>query len=592
MKKVLKRIPYKHRIAIIIMLFTLIPVVFAEAIYINNIQSSWKQEALSAYQNDVDSCALLMSQSINNMLSKMDYVRNNYPIRIALSHIDEFSTAEAIDLISDMDDLVDSITADTQSLEIRWYPHNSDKAYGNNCRTLESLSKEFPLGLDDPLFQEITLLKENQVLWQIRDVQRSERVYDPPNTRLCLYTQLKNLKGSSCILEFSIPTSQIMTNRASSSIPGGLFAVCINNGNTPANIILDSDYSPEESNSLINHYWELGEIASYDTLCVPIPNVDSSYVIYIIPSTHARRYIQPHILATIAISVLLLSLVVGTCYLTSHFLTKRITYAVNQIKVDLSPSKDATTESLYLEEDINQISSVVQKMVQEAQDYSSKIARYEIDKISMELELLQMRFNPHLLYNTLGTIRYITKDPKARASIDSLCQYYRIVLNNGHLLIKLEDEIEMVKQFLSIEKFSYQLDNIEFIFDIDDNIKQKTIIKHLLQPIVENALNHGLRPAGQEHKGTLQIRATLINETIQIQVIDNGVGIPDNRKKQLLSAPSASTSGHGYGLYNVQQRVQLYYGKEYGIHIFSEINKGSVVTLTIPANSSNDLLLS
>ena len=207
----------------------------------------------------------------------------------------------------------------------------------------------------------------------------------------------------------------------------------------------------------------------------------------------------------------------------------------------------------------------------------------------MELELLQMRFNPHLLYNTLGAIRHQVRSPGARNSIDSLCHYYRIILNNGHLIIKIKDEIEMIKEYLSVEKFAYHLDNIAYEFEIDEQIAQYTIIKHLLQPIVENALNHGIRPAGRDYDGILRISTVSEDDCICLQITDNGVGMSPEDAEKLLTAPSASVSGHGYGIYNVQQRIQLYYGKEYGLKINSTIGVGTTVTLRIPAIPSDEL---
>jgi len=138
----------------------------------------------------------------------------------------------------------------------------------------------------------------------------------------------------------------------------------------------------------------------------------------------------------------------------------------------------------------------------------------------------------------------------------------------------------MIKDYLSIVKFAYGLDNIVCEFKIDEQITKYTIIKHLLQPIVENALNHGIRSSG--YGGTLKIKAPAEETCICITVLDNGVGMSAEEAAHLLKEPSASVSKGGYGIYNVQQRIQLYYGKEYGLEIQSVPEKGTRVSVRIP----------
>ena len=147
------------------------------------------------------------------------------------------------------------------------------------------------------------------------------------------------------------------------------------------------------------------------------------------------------------------------------------------------------------------------------------------------------------------------------------------------MIIRIEDEINMIKKYLSIVTFTYGLNDITYTFEIEEQVKQYTIIKHLLQPIVENALNHGIRPTGRG--GTLHVLAYEAEDNIYITIKDNGMGMPPEKAESLLDAPSASVYGGGYGIYNVQQRIQVYYGKEYGLTIRSS-SDGTDVTMRIP----------
>ena len=270
----------------------------------------------------------------------------------------------------------------------------------------------------------------------------------------------------------------------------------------------------------------------------------------------------------------------GTCYLTSYFLTRKIIHTLDTITSDLNSTLTEPLASGYSNDDICQIATQVRKLISDTQEYCTQIAQYETDALRMELELLQMRFNPHLLYNTLDAIYYQVRNPLAKNSIEALCNYYRIVLNNGHLIIRIEDEINMIQKYLSIVSFTYGLDNITYEYKIDEYITKYTIIKHLLQPIVENALNHGIRPTG--HGGTLCITAFSEADDIYIEVTDTGIGMTANKAQKLLQEPIANVLGGGYGIYNVQQRIQVYYGKQYGLTIHSIPQKGTTVLIKIP----------
>lgn len=585
MKKFFRKISYKHRIAAVILLFTLFPCLLLEMIYLKNVQQNWKQVALTSYQSEADSSALLTSQNITSMQSKMEYVINSSSARSYIAKVNNLSLMQELDLVYTLNEIADSITADNNSLEVRWYPHLSTLSYGNYCYTLDMLAKEFPLGNIDSDFQDILALDEVKVLWTVRYISRAVNNKGTPEERLCLYTQMTNLNGSDCVLEFSIPVSQMRVTRSSAMVSDSLFAICLSQGHTTNNIILDSTLAAEKAQSLLAHYRQTGILPGYDIISSPIPNVAGSEVVYFLPESYARELIRPQIIVFVLISVAIACMIISVSYLTSHFLAKRVINAVNTMNSDLNNILNAPINSGDSGDDIDQITLRVRKLVQNSLEHCARLEHYEAENLRMELELLQMRFNPHLLYNTLEAIRHQVKNPDARSVIASMCHYYRIVLNNGHLIIRLKDEFEMIKEYLSIEKFAYRLENIEYSLQIDDQIKDCTIIKHLLQPIVENALSHGLRPDHQG--GLLQITATAESECICVKIMDNGVGMSPEETKKLLQAPSASVAGHGYGIYNVQQRIQVYYGKEYGLQISSSIGQGTTVTLRIPATTSD-----
>jgi len=582
MKKVIKKLSYTHRITLVILIFSLLPCLLLGSIYLKNASTKWKKDILINYQNDTDTTALIMSKTITEFQAKMQYLINNYELRSYLSRIDNLDIPQALDMIAATNETVSSITVGNNDMTVRWYPHKSTISYGNYCYTLERFAEEFQDGPLDSCYQKILALDTGDYLWKVRKIAREGNNRGTPREMLCLYSQTTGLYDSSCILEFSIPVKNLNNpNNAFSPVSGSILAICLNQSDTPLHIVVGSTLDSYTCEELLNEYHHNKTLNGYETVHSIIPGDADSEVIYIIPQAYVSKLIYPKIATFMGIALIVTLGILSTCYVTSYFLTRKIGNALNTLSMDLNHILISPIVSdLQQEEDeIHRITLQVRKLIQDTQEYCSKLEHYESESLRMELELLQMRFNPHLLYNTLDAINHQIRNPMARSTIESLCSYYRIVLNNGHMIIRIEDEIDMIKQYLSIVKFTYGLNDITYDFEIEEQVKQYTIIKHLLQPIVENALNHGIRPTGQG--GTLRILAYQTDNDIYIVIKDDGIGMTEEKAKSLLTTPSASITGGGYGIYNVLQRIQVYYGKEYGLTIHSSPD-GTDVTLRIP----------
>lgn len=581
MKKKLKKIPYTHRIALVILLFTLLPCTLLEILYLKNAQADWKKDILVDYQNTTDSVALIMSKTLTEMQSKMQYLMNDFEIRTYLTKIKNLPLENALDFIASTKRAVSSVTTGSPGITVRWYPHESTISYGEYCYTLERFAEEFSDGTDNATYREILSLTEGTPLWTVRNIARGDNNKGTSQTMLCLYSQMMNLNKSGCILEISIPvTSLVNLTGQKAPADNSVLAICLNQSEEPLHIIPDTSLELDTGTELLLQYHYTGTINQYEIVRSPISNSADSEVIYLIPTSYVSDLIRPKVAGFVSISLIIALAILGTCYLTSYFLTRRIIHALGTITSDLNNILTVPLASDQNNDDIGQIVTQVRKLISDTREYCMKIERYETEALRMELELLQMRFNPHLLYNTLDAIYYQVRNPVAKNTIEALCNYYRIVLNNGHLIIRIKDEIDMIKKYLSIVTFTYGLDSIAYEFEIDERITRYTIIKHLLQPIVENALNHGIRPTGRD--GILRITAYSEADDIYIKVEDNGAGMTVDRAQNLLKEPSANVLGGGYGIYNVQQRIQVYYGKQYGLTIDSIPEKGSTVIIKIP----------
>jgi two-component system sensor histidine kinase YesM len=221
----------------------------------------------------------------------------------------------------------------------------------------------------------------------------------------------------------------------------------------------------------------------------------------------------------------------------------------------------------------------------------SKIKEQENLK-KAELRALQAQINPHFLYNTLDTIIWMAEAKKTDQVIEivsALSSFFRISLSKGKDWITIGEEIERTNSYLTIQKMRYR-DILDYNIQVDESVKNYTILKLILQPLVENALYHGIK--NKRQGGTIIIRARPKNENeVQIEVEDNGIGFTPDKLAQLESE-LADDSGDiklesGFGIGNVNKRIRLYYGKPYGLSIISEYHTGTCVTLVIPATQGD-----
>lgn len=203
----------------------------------------------------------------------------------------------------------------------------------------------------------------------------------------------------------------------------------------------------------------------------------------------------------------------------------------------------------------------------------------------LDLRLLQEQINPHFLYNTLDTIVWLIEGNKEEEAVDmvvSLSDFFRLVLSRGREFISLEEEKQHIRSYLGIQAVRYG-DILEYEIQIDPSLYDYQILKLTLQPLVENALYHGIKY--KRAKGFIHVTARKEGNVLRLAVSDNGVGMEREDLLQLrkeIQRPCSETS-RGFGLANVNERIHMHFGPGYGMRIQSEEGKGTTVELTIPA---------
>jgi two-component system sensor histidine kinase YesM len=205
-----------------------------------------------------------------------------------------------------------------------------------------------------------------------------------------------------------------------------------------------------------------------------------------------------------------------------------------------------------------------------------------------ELRALQSQINPHFLYNTLDTIIWMAEAGKTDQIVEvvkALSNFFRISLSKGRDWVTIGEEIERIKSYLTIQKIRYR-DIMDFKIEVDPEVSNHTVLKLILQPLVENAIYHGIK--NKREGGTIIVRAKPNGgDQVLLEVEDNGIGFTPDKLSQL-RAELADNSGDikqesGFGIGNVNQRIKLYYGIQYGLTVKSEYHAGTCASLIIPA---------
>lgn len=240
-------------------------------------------------------------------------------------------------------------------------------------------------------------------------------------------------------------------------------------------------------------------------------------------------------------------------------------------------------------DEIGMLDKHFNKMVQKLKQSINEIYISQLEKRNAELSALQSQINPHFLYNTLEAINSMASCSGLK-DICTICQklgeMFRYSINNGkNEFVNLQDEIHHIQNYMVIQKIRFD-DRFDVFYDFPNEILEYKILKFILQPIVENALNHGF--SEKRGKGFLEISGQIKNKKLFLKVQDDGVGMSEEKLRELIESMngkySAGADGRGHiGIRNVNSRIKLAYGEEYGITIQSELHAGTQVTVILPA---------
>lgn len=293
---------------------------------------------------------------------------------------------------------------------------------------------------------------------------------------------------------------------------------------------------------------------------------------------------QNLIYTILVIWILMLAISIVSCFLFSRTITAPIYKLSKAMQLVKDGSFDLPKQVISGKKDeLAFLANNFYTMTEQISFLMERIKEEEVAKRTAEFQVLQSQINPHFLYNTLDNLQWRAYDHNAlelSEMIEALSDFFRISLSDGKEFISVIKEIEHVKSYLFIQQKRYE-DILNFTISCDPDVSEYVTIKLIVQPLVENALYHGIKP--KLSHGTIAVRVLRKEDTIQIIVQDDGVGMSPPKLKTLLRSLEQDAPGKGYGLYNIHRRIQMVYGKEYGISITSEEQIGTTATIIIPA---------
>ena len=284
------------------------------------------------------------------------------------------------------------------------------------------------------------------------------------------------------------------------------------------------------------------------------------------------------------ISLVILSLMVAmfSIYLPNSFAKPitdliGVTDRVSKGDLDARSLNDSNDEVGVLAHSMNQ-------MIEKINELLEQITVEQIRIREAELELLQLQINPHFLYNTLDTIIWLAEggdEKRVVSMVKSLSAFFRTSLSRGRDIITLKEELVHAKSYLEIQQFRYQ-DILTYSIDVPDEFSECMIPKITIQPLVENALYHGIK--NKRGGGKIVISAKSEGDDLMISVTDDGIGMSDERLAEVVAGLEGDRPSENaiYGLYNVNERIKLKFGSKYGITLHSVFNEGSTCDILLP----------
>ncbi len=547
-----RKFAYSERLMMVFFVLLFVPFFYVLCLHAGNLMTTYKNKVFEKYEQDIEWAA----KEFNNF-----YVEAERQFEFLNSYSDLRQTLKLESPVSLMQTIEQELTMD----EI----FSAMRTVNGTTKSVVYHSNEFIRSSD--IFHNISELKEKEYYSALEQLGAGKNysVIEKRNGeyRFCIYTKYSSFDNIYAIIEVSAPCRELFSKLGIVNNPNSQMYFT---GEDGATYILAYS-SPEKIELNIRKTQSFTEKSVGENCMVTCVFENSEYWSHIVLVI---------IGATLATAVMCIALFFAVRFL-AYYLTRRLNTIVEEITGESVDFKTSHKNRKVDEFDI------ISNKLSDYSDTIKKNNQQELEKqkkmMQMELSLLQNKISPHFLYNTLSSIKWVYSDPKLEELINSLVKYYRLVLNRGDEFITLADEISGLEKYLEIQSFVYAKKFATYV-ECDDAVKDKRILRNLLQPIVENSFFHSINIYDSED-GFISISARQKESDIVITVENNGILITDEDINKIFDSQSvvdAKTSGNGYALKNIIKRIELCYGEKYGLSITNTTT--TCVTVTVPAD--------
>lgn len=284
--------------------------------------------------------------------------------------------------------------------------------------------------------------------------------------------------------------------------------------------------------------------------------------------------------------ILVMLLMVMTLTIINRVVSDRISRPIRKLNQSVKAYEAGEKPDIYIggSMEIRHLGDSIQRSYEQIDLLMKEIVLEQNERRKSELEALQSQINPHFLYNALESITWMVegeRNDEAVFMISQLAKLFRISLSKGRTVISIRDELQHAKSYMNIQKIRYK-NTFSVAFDVEEQVCTCCTVKLILQPILENAINYGV--SAMEDCGEIRVLGRIEGEDILLIVEDNGIGMtPEEAQLVLTDSNRVHKHGSGVGLVNVNNRIQILFGKEYGLCVESEPDEGTRVSIRLPA---------
>lgn len=584
----------RKRLLVYFVIISIIPVLVLSIFHYQTFTDLLRKNAIQANVEQINALSSYVDNLVSYMIETANQLQNTMIYKKILRHPKD----------SYMDVYTDQVKANVELLTSAKYRSNIDGLYilGNNgtvlrstyfsCRENNYTDLEW---YHDAISKEnLYYLGSSENSYVVRRFKDSYLTFSIP-----FYDSISDEKLGIIVFEIS-------DERIINSFPKNASSNYIAITNDQAEIILSNENGSEEQKKELSEYvcslmdndlpysdrqtstdtfYETTNNyiihATIDTLRWNITNIIPKSII-----TNNSYFIIPET-AVIIIIVLLISILLAVWF--SRKITKPIQH-LSESMAKIEKGDYSVRAEIYSEDEIGALANNFNSMIQTTNNLIDDIKASENKRRHAELRALQAQINPHFLYNTLDSIIWLTY-ADAKDDVISLTKalttFFRISISKGKDIIPIEEEIKHVENYIIIQKIRYP-NQFNFSIIVDEEAKKYLTLKLVLQPIVENAIYHGIKES--DIAGLIQIRVYFENDLIVFEVSDNGIGISDDIAKSLTAILKANIydqidadhSPGGYGLLNINNRIKLFFGEKYGITFSSKKGMGSTFWIRFP----------